>query len=204
REISQVIPFFAGVRWDELGENGKQWPVKPDGTDTKIVHQDQFKRGKGKFHYFDWKESRELVDNKDKFPYVLTTGRVLEQYNCGTMTRRTFNSQIVDRDLLVINPGDAKSKGIEDGDIVRLFSVRGEVDLESRISEEVKPGTLYTTFHFPEAMVNYVTSDQHDEESMCPEYKVTSVDFEKAKLKPKAAQSEGKEAEIADQVPVAK
>ncbi len=178
-EISQIVPFFKGIRWDELGKNGKQWPVAEDGTDTKIMHRDTFKRGKGKFHYFDWIESKEIEKNRDEFPFILTTGRILEHYNCGTMTRRTDNKDIVSEDILAINPKDADNKGVVSGDKVRIFSERGEVELDAVVSSEVKPGILYTTFHFPEHMVNQVTSEEKDEESMCPEYKVSAVDFEK-------------------------
>ena len=182
RKFPGPCPCFDGVRWDELDINGKQWPVLADGTDSQIIHQTEFKRGKGRFHFFDWKETKELVENRDDYPYILTTGRILEHYNCGTMTRRTDNALLADKDLLAIHPRDAKKKNIEEGDKVRLYSARGEVLLTARISEEVKPGILYTTFHFPEFMVNNVTSDQHDEESLCPEYKVSSVDFEKASV----------------------
>ncbi|PCJ52014.1 MAG: formate dehydrogenase subunit alpha [Planctomycetota bacterium] len=181
-EISQVVPFFKGVVWDELGDMGKQWPVLEGGQDTKIIHVDSFKRGKGKFQFFNWKESQELVDNKEEYPYVLTTGRLLEHYNCGTMTRRTSNLKIKDEDILMINPKDANDKGISEEDQVKLFSARGEVILNIHITDEVKPGVLYTTFHFPELMINQITSNTHDEESMCPEYKVTSVGFEKVIL----------------------
>jgi len=193
QEISQIVPFFAGIKWDELGENGKQWPVKEDGTDTKILHTESFKRGLGKFHFFDWIESAEVEANRDDYPFILTTGRVLEHYNCGTMTRRTGNSDIVSEDILAINPADAKQKGIEEGDQVRIFSDRGEVFLNVTVSDEVKSGILYTTFHFPERMVNCVTSDEHDEESMCPEYKVTCVDIEKVPVgrKTNGAHQEG-------------
>lgn len=180
QEISQVVPFFKGVRWDELGDNGKQWPVLEDGSDTRIVHEKAFKRGKGKFHYFDWKETEELLEHQDRYPFILTTGRILEHYNCGTMTRRTANADILTEDTLVIHPDDAKEKNIGDEDRVRLFSPRGEVTLRARLSGEVDQGILYTTFHFPEYMVNRVTSDVTDEESLCPEYKVAAVDFEKA------------------------
>ena len=181
-EISQVVPFFKGVRWEELGENGKQWPVLEDGSDTKIMHTKTFKRGRGKFHHFDWVESGEVTANAPTYPFILTTGRNLEHYNCGTMTRRTGNVEITSKDILAVNPKDARAKGIESGDSVRVFSARGEVVLEAAVSDEVKPGILYTTFHFPEFMVNNVTSEEKDEESLCPEYKVSSVDFEKVLL----------------------
>ena len=114
-----------------------------------------------------------------EFPFILTTGRVLEHYNCGTMTRRTGNARIVTEDLLAIHPADAARKGIADGDTVRVFSVRGEVRMRAKLSEEVKPGILYTTFHFPEHLVNVVTSSECDEDTMCPEYKVVAVDVER-------------------------
>lgn len=178
-EISQVVPFFAGAKWDELGDNGKQWPIKEDGSDTPLLHIGEFRRGLGRFHFFKWEESKELLANRDEFPFILTTGRLLEHYNCGTMTRRTGNREIVGKDVLAIHPEDATKKGIETGDVVRIFSARGEVELEAVVSDEVKPGILYTTFHFPEHMVNNVTSDEHCDDTLCPEYKVTSVDVEK-------------------------
>jgi formate dehydrogenase major subunit len=180
-EISQVVPFFAGITWDNLGTQGLQWPVGPGGVDSKIIHTESFKRGKGKLHFFDWVESTELTENQEDYPYVLTTGRILEHYNCGTMTRRTGNGELVDKDLLVINPTDAADKAIAEGDSVRLCSARGEIELEAHVSEEVKPGIVYSTFHFPEIMLNMVTGDNCDEESLCPEYKVVAVQFEKVR-----------------------
>ncbi len=180
-EMSQVIWFFKGATWENLGDQGKQWPIKEGGEDTKILHTEQFRRGLGKFHFFEWEESAELEAHGAEFPFILTTGRILEQYNCGTMTRRTNNSKIVGEDLLAIHPKDAKKKEIETGDRVRLVSARGEVFLNANVSREVKPGILYTTFHFPELMINKLTSNVHDAETMCPEYKITAVDVEKVK-----------------------
>ena len=177
-EISQIVPFFAGVKWSELGDNGKQWPVSPDGIDTKILHLESFKRGKGLFHYFPWNETRELSENGVNFPFILTTSRVLEHYNAGTMTRRTGNGEIVDEDILLISPNDANSKKINSNDKVRLSSERGEIELTALVSEKVSPGVLFTTFHFPELMVNRITGDACDSETMCPEYKVVAVDVE--------------------------
>ncbi len=178
-EISQIVPFFAGVRWDELGEQGKQWPVAPDGKDTKILHQESFKRGKGRFVFRDFIETPELEEYREEYPFILTTNRVLEHYNSGTMTRRTNNVQIVTEDVLLINPVDAKEQGIQEGEMVKLVSARGEVPSKAHITDEVKPGVLSTTFHFPELMVNNVTSDTHDTEAKCPEYKVVAVRVEK-------------------------
>lgn len=187
-EISQIVPFFAGIKWDELGENGKQWPVAPDGTDTQILHTETFKRGLGLFDFKPFKESQEILENGKDYPYILTTNRELEHYNCGAMTRRTGNVDILTEDSLMMNPEDAKNNAISDGDMVCIESPRGKVDIKARLTEDVKPGILSTTFHFPEIMVNNVTSDVHDTEAMCPEYKVVSVRIRKSKGKYKEAQ----------------
>lgn len=182
-EISQIVPFFKGITWEILGINGKQWPVAADGTDTEIIHLEEFKRGRGKFSYFDWKETEEIVENGEKYPYIITTNRELEHYNCGAMTRRTGNVEILPEDVLLINAEDAADKNIKDGEMVCVTSARGKVDIKARISEEVKPGVMSTTFHFPEIMVNLITSDVHDSEAKCPEYKVVAVNIRKSKGK---------------------
>lgn len=182
-EISQIVPFFEGVTWDNLGDNGKQWPVKPGGEDTKILHTETFKKGKGQFFYFDWKESKELENHQKEYPYIITTNRELEHYNCGTMTRRTRNVQILTEDILMIHPEDAARHFIEEGDMVCVESPRGKVDIRARLTDEVRPGVLSTTFHFPEVMLNKITSDVHDSEAMCPEYKVVAVNIRKSKGK---------------------
>lgn len=179
-EISGIVPFFRGVRWDNLGANGKQWPVKEDGTDTKILHSDSFKRGKGKFHTWTFEESPEIVTNSAEYPYILTTGRGLVHYNSGTMTRRTPNKELVTEDILIIHPDDAAIKGIRSGDFVNIFSERGQTTIRAEISNIVKPGVIYTTFHFPEAAINFLTSNVGDEYTLTPEYKVVAVDFKKS------------------------
>jgi len=180
-EISKIVPFFAGVVWDELGENGKQWPVKPDGTDTEILHIDTFKRGKGKFQVATWKESEEIVNHGAEFPYILTTNRELEHYNCGTMTRRTGNVEILTDDVLLIHPDDAAKHLIHEGDYVCIISARGKIDVMAHITDEVRPGILSSTFHFPEVKMNDLTSSVSDSEAMCPEYKVVAVNIRKSK-----------------------
>jgi len=177
-EISQVVPFFAGITWDNLGDNGLQWPVTPDGQDTKILHTDSFKRGLGHFHFHEFEESVEVETHGKEFPYILTTSRNLEHYNAGTMTRRTSNEEIVSEDILLINSKDAAAKNVKDNGKVRLFSARGEIQLKAKISDKVRQGVLFTTFHFPELMINRVTGDVTDRETKCPEYKVVSVGFE--------------------------
>jgi len=182
-EISRIVPFFRGVKWQELGDNGKQWPVVEDGTDTKILHAEVFNRGKGKFHFFGFQESQELVKHGKEYPFIITTNRELEHYNAGTMTRRTKNVELLTEDVLLIHPLDAERKFIKDGDMVCVESPRGKVDLKAKVSDEVKPGVLSSTFHFPEVMLNKITSDEHDTEALCPEYKVVAVDIRKSKGK---------------------
>jgi len=176
QEISSVVSFFAGVSREKLGKQGKQWPVLENGDDTKILHLEQFSRGPGKFHFFPFEESEELETWQEQYPLILTTGRDLEHYNSGTMTRRTANQQIQSKDVLLINPEDARQRNIKDNTSVQLTSSRGEVTLTASISEQVKPGVLRTTFHFPELMINSITSGVTDKETKCPEYKVVSVE----------------------------
>ena len=182
-EISQIVPFFEGIRWDRLGNNGLQWPVTMDGTDTQILHRDSFKRGLGYFEFHPWQETPEVLTHGKDYPYILTTNRELEHYNCGAMTRRTANEKLLSSDYLMINPDDAINNGIRDGDFVCLESPRGKIDVRARISDAVNPGILSSTFHFPEIMMNNLTGDVHDTEAMCPEYKVVAVRIRKSKGK---------------------
>ena len=178
-EIADVIPFMKGITRERLGENGLQWPVTEDGTDTKLIHKDgAFKRGKGKFHQFDFEESPELVAHRKKYPFILTTARMLEHYNSGTMTRRTDNQEILANDYLEVNPLDASDKGITAGDTVRIFSDRGSVNIPVKLNYTVKPGVVRTTFHQPEIFINMITGNVADKETLTPEYKVVAVDFE--------------------------
>ena len=182
-EINQIVPFFAGITWDRLGDNGLQWPVAQDGTDTQILHQTEFKIGKGQFIFNNWRETEELVSHAKDYPYILTTNRELEHYNCGAMTRRTGNVEILKDDYLMINPEDAAKHFISEGDYVCLESPRGKVDVKAKITDQVKSGVVSTTFHFPEIMINNITGDVHDSEAMCPEYKVVAVKIRKSKGK---------------------
>ena len=174
-----VVPFFKGVSRERLGNLGLQWPVQEDGKDTKILHEKEFKLGKGRIKYFDWKESSKIEKNKKDYPLILTTSRVLQHYNASTMTRRTKNINIVDEDVLLVHPKDAKYRELNTGDVARLYSGRGEVSLKVEVTDKVKEGIVFTTFHFPEHMVNMVTGHGKDEETMCAEYKVSFVEVQK-------------------------
>ncbi len=179
-EIADVIPFMKGLTWERLGENGLQWPIKEDGTDTKMLHiNGNFKKGIGTFHHFDFEESPEIVSHGKIYPFILTTGRELEHYNSGTMTRRTDNQIILGEDILEVHPKDALDKGIKDNEMVRLFSDRGSVNIPIKYAKSVKRGVLRTTFHHPEVFINLITGSVGDKETMTPEYKVVAVDFEK-------------------------
>jgi formate dehydrogenase alpha subunit len=182
KEVANVVPFFEGITWEALTVNpmGLQWPVNKKGEDTKILHVGGFKLGKGKFHYYDWRESEELVKHRNEYPFILTTGRELQHYNCATMTRRTANAEILPKDVIMLNPKDAKDKNLLTGDRATLKSDRGEVTLEVEVTDRVKRGIVRTTFHFPEVLINEVTSGVTDEETKCPEYKVVAVDVLKA------------------------
>ena len=196
-EVADVVPFFKGITRERLGKLGLQWPVKEDGTDTKILHEKEFKLGKGRLKSFNWQESTELKNNKKEYPLILTTSRVLQHYNAATMTRRTKNLKIVDEDILLLHPNDAKTRELNSGDIARLYSGRGEVSLKVEVTDKVKEGIVFTTFHFPEHMVNMVTGDGKDEETKCAEYKVSAVNVQKIsnKFKTEITPKE-KEAEV--------
>jgi formate dehydrogenase major subunit len=179
-EIAHVIPFMKGLSWERLGENGLQWPIDEDGKDTKMLHiNGNFKKGVGTFHHFDFEESPEIISHGKKYPFILTTGRELEHYNSGTMTRRTDNQIILGKDILEVHPKDAQEKGIQDFETVRIFSERGSVEIPIKYSKNVKRGVLRTTFHQPEIFINIITGSVGDKETLTPEYKVVAVDFER-------------------------
>jgi formate dehydrogenase major subunit len=174
-EIAAVTPTFSGVSFKKLEEMGSvQWPCNekaPEGT--PVMHIDGFVRGKGKFVLTEYVPTDERTGAR--FPLLLTTGRILSQYNVGAQTRRTPNSLWHDEDLLEIHPFDAENRGIKDGDWVRLASRAGETTLRATITDRVAPGVVYTTFHHPMTQANVVTTDFSDWATNCPEYKVTAV-----------------------------
>jgi len=174
-EIARLTPTFAGVNYARLDAEGSlQWPVNdtaPDGS--PIMHIEGFVRGKGKFVVTDYVPTDERTG--PRFPLLLTTGRILSQYNVGAQTRRTENSVWHPEDLLEIHPTDAENRGIKSGDWVRLASRSGETTLRATVTDRVAPGVVYTTFHHPATQANVVTTDYSDWATNCPEYKVTAV-----------------------------
>ncbi|TCT10873.1 formate dehydrogenase subunit alpha [Paralcaligenes ureilyticus] len=178
-EIARLTPTFAGVTFKKIDELGSlQWPCNADAPDgTPVMHVDEFVRGKGKFMITKYVPSDERSTRK--FPLLLTTGRILSQYNAGTQTRRTPNVLWHAEDVLEIHPADAEDRGIKEGDWVAIQSRAGETVLRATITERVQPGVVYTTFHFPESGANVVTTDSTDWATDCPEYKVTAVQARK-------------------------
>jgi formate dehydrogenase major subunit len=174
-EIAALTPSFAGVSFERLDELGSiQWPCNgqaPEGT--PVMHMDGFVRGKGRFVLTEYIATDEKTG--PRFPLLLTTGRILSQYNVGAQTRRTANVIWHDEDVLEIHPNDAEDRGVRDGDLVRLASRAGEVSLKAKVTDRVAPGVVYTTFHMPETQTNVVTTDYSDWATNCPEYKVTAV-----------------------------
>jgi len=175
-EIARLTPTFAGVSFDRIDELGSiQWPCNdkaPEGT--PIMHIGGFVRGKRKFVVTEYVPTDERTG--PRFPLLLTTGRILSQYNVGAQTRRTHNAAWHDADVLEIHPHDAENRGIRDGDLVALVSRAGETSMRAFISERMQPGVVYTTFHHPESGANVVTTEFSDWATNCPEYKVTAVE----------------------------
>ena len=174
-EIARLTPTFAGVSFDRLDAEGSlQWPVNADAPDgSPIMHVDGFVRGKGKFVVTDYVPTDEKTG--PRFPLLLTTGRILSQYNVGAQTRRTENVAWHPEDLLEMHPVDAEDRGLKSGDWVKLASRSGETTLRLKVTDRVAPGVVYTTFHHPATQANVVTTEYSDWATNCPEYKVTAV-----------------------------
>lgn len=174
-EIAALTPSFHGVSYAKLERLGSvQWPCNEDAPEgTPTMHIDKFVRGKGRFIITQFVATDEKVTRR--FPLLLTTGRILSQYNVGAQTRRTDNNQWHSEDRLEIHPHDAEERGVKDGDWVGIQSRAGETVLRATVSQRMQPGVVYTTFHFPESGANVITTDNSDWATNCPEYKVTAV-----------------------------
>ena len=176
-EIARLTPTFTSVSYEKLDRLGSvQWPCNdatPEGTPT--MHIDTFVRGKGRFMLTEYIPTSEKVTKR--FPLLMTTGRILSQYNVGAQTRRTHNNAWHSEDRVEIHPVDAEDRGIRDGDWVGITSRAGQTVLRATVSERMQPGVVYTTFHFPESGANVITTDNSDWATNCPEYKVTAVEL---------------------------
>lgn len=177
-EIASLTPTFTGVSYDKLEQLGSiQWPCNeehPEGMPT--MHVDDFPIGQGRFAVTEYLATEERATRR--FPLLLTTGRILSQYNVGAQTRRTSNSDWHEEDVLELHPSDAELRGVSDGDWVGVSSRVGHTVLRAKISERMLPGVVYTTFHHPGSGANVITTDNSDWATNCPEYKVTAVQVE--------------------------
>ena len=174
-EIARTTPSFAAVSYDVLERLGSvQWPCNaaaPEGT--PVMHVDRFVRGLGKFMITEFVPTEERTG--PRYPLILTTGRILTQYNVGQQTGRTANVAWHAEDVLEMHPFDAESRGVTEGDLVMLASRSGEIALRAHITERMQPGVVYTTFHHARTGANVITTDYSDWATNCPEYKVTAV-----------------------------
>lgn len=180
-EIARLTPDFTGVSFAFLDKHGSvQWPCNEDAPKgTPVMHVGEFVRGKGRFVSTEYVPTEER--SNARFPLLLTTGRILSQYNVGAQTRRTENLRWLEEDVLEIHPADAEVRGIKTGDRVAVASRKGEISLPANVCTTVMPGVVYTTFHHPETGTNVVTTELSDWATNCPEYKVTAVQVSPAK-----------------------
>lgn len=199
-EIARLTPTFKGVSHAYLDEVGSvQWPCNDTAPlGTPVMHEDAFVRGKGLFVLTEYTPTEERTNRK--FPLLLTTGRILHQYNVGAQTRRTENSTWMREDVLELHPADAEQRGIRTGDWVAIRSRKGEITLKAEISERMRPGVVYTTFHHPETGTNVVTTELSDWATNCPEYKVTAVEITPANHRASWQTTRGDEVIIQRQV----
>ena len=179
-EIAALTPTFKNVSHESLDVSGSvQWPCNDEAPEgTPLMHVDGFVRGKGLFVETEYVPTTEKRTRR--FPLLLTTGRILSQYNVGAQTRRTENVNWWQEDVLEIHPSDAEMRGIREGHWVSLKSRKGEISLKATLSDRMTPGVVYTTFHHPETGANVVTTENSDWATSCPEYKVTAVEVNPA------------------------
>jgi len=175
-EIAALTPDWAGISHARLGRHGLQWPVAPDGTDAPILYEREFTREGGRAHFaaLPYKAPGDAAD--EEFPLILVTGRRLQHYNAGTMTRRTGNIELMDADVLEIHPDDAARLWISNGDRISVRSRMGRIELPAQVTDRIERGHVFTTFHFPETRTNLLVGASADVNTSCPEYKVVAVD----------------------------
>jgi len=174
-EIAALTPHFAGITHERLGRRGLQWPVAADGTDSPTLFAERFAHANGRAHLAALPYAEPGDPTDETFPMVLITGRRLQHYNAGTMTRRTANIDLQGGDWLEIHPDDAARLRVQDGQRVEVRSRTGRIETEARITERIEPGAVFTAFHFPEIRTNVLVGSSADVNTSCPEYKVVAV-----------------------------
>ncbi len=175
-EVAALTPDWAGVSHARLGRRGLMWPVAADGTDSPILYRDAFALPNGRARLAALPYKPPGSEASDEFPVILVTGRRLEHYNAGTMTRRTANLDLVPSDWLEIHPEDAERLWVSDGSLVSVRSPYGRIELQARVTSRIEPGHVFTAFHFPEIRTNLLIGSSADVNTSCPEYKVVAVD----------------------------
>ena len=175
-EVAALTPDWAGVSHERVGRGGLQWPVAADGTDSPILYRERFELPGGRARLVALPYKPPGSEASDEFPLILVTGRRLEHYNAGTMTRRTANLDLVDSEWLEIHPDDAARLWVAEGSLVSVRSLYGRIELQARITERIEPGHVFTAFHFPEIRTNLLIGPSADVDTSCPEYKVVAVD----------------------------
>ncbi|MDY6969748.1 MAG: molybdopterin-dependent oxidoreductase, partial [Spirochaetota bacterium] len=179
-EIATITPSYAGINYKRIDEEGGlQWPCPNTGhKGTKFLHENQFSRGKGLFHSIEYQPSAELPD--DEYPYILSTGRILQHFHTGSMTRRSEGlNQIAPECIVEINPADAIKSNINDSDKIKIISRRGEIETKVKITPKSPEGVLFIPFHYAEAAANKLTNTALDPVAKIPEYKVCAVRLER-------------------------
>ncbi|MBN1275888.1 MAG: molybdopterin-dependent oxidoreductase, partial [Deltaproteobacteria bacterium] len=179
KEISEVTPSYCGINYGRIDADGIHWPCpNTDHPGTPCLHVDKFSCGLGVFHAIDYKPPAEVVD--EKYPMYLTTGRVLYQYHTGTMTMKSEGlNELAPRSFVEISKEDARSHSISNGDILKIASRRGEIEVEARISEKAVTGTVFIPFHYAKGAANILTNAALDPVAKIPEYKVCAVSLSK-------------------------
>lgn len=179
KEIAEVTPSYCGINYDRIEDDGIHWPCpNNDHPGTPCLHVDKFSCGLGVFHAIDYLPPAEVVD--DKYPMYLTTGRVLYQYHTGTMTMKSEGlNELAPKSFVEISGEDAESYNIADGDILKVASRRGEIEVEAKISEKAVSGTVFIPFHYANGAANFLTNSALDPVAKIPEYKVCAVSLSK-------------------------
>ncbi|EGQ8025229.1 formate dehydrogenase subunit alpha [Vibrio vulnificus] len=177
-EITRVTPQYAGLKWENITPEGAQWPSnKNNPAGTRIMHQTQFTRGKGQMEAIPFRYAAELPD--EEYPLVLTTGRVLEQFHTGTMTRKTQGLNNLAGPRAMISVQDAEALGIGNGDMLKVSTRRGEIEIAAFVTKRMQAGVVFIPFHFVESPVNRLTTTATDPHAKIPEFKVAAVRIEK-------------------------
>jgi predicted molibdopterin-dependent oxidoreductase YjgC len=175
-EVAALTPDWAGVSHERIGRGGLQWPVAADGTDSPILYTERFELPGGRARMAALPYKPPGSESSEEFPMILVTGRRLEHYNAGTMTRRTANLDLFPADWLEIHPDDAERLWVADGELVSVRSAYGRIELPARITDRIEVGHIFTAFHFPEVRTNLLVGSSADVNTSCPEYKVVAVD----------------------------